>query len=198
MVGRIRDDFYDRQRLTLEIDFSKQTRRTVDGLLAAARDKGGNTIGAVAQHLMGATLEIRHTDLAIENQSYTTADQQTGRAGDFMVNDTAIHVTVGPTEALVAKCQTNIEQGFHPLIITLEEKMGAARALAENIGIRDRVAVLGIEDYVAGSIVDIARYSEPETRRVLHQLFDTYNSRVAAVEPDPSLLVEIPENLLQT
>ncbi len=195
MVGRIRADFYDRQRLPLEIDFNKQTRHTVDGLLAAAREKGGNTVGAVAQHLVGATLEIRHPDLAIENQSYTTADQQTGRAGDFMVNDTAIHVTVGPNEALVAKCQTNIEQGFHPLILTLEERTGTARALADNIGIRDRVAVRGIEDFVAGSIVDIARYSEQETRRVFRQLFDTYNSRVAAVEPDPSLLVEIPDNL---
>ncbi len=198
MVGRIRTDFYDRQRLPLEIDFNKQTRHTVEGLLAAARDKGGNIIGAVAQHLVGATLEFKHPDLEIENQNYTTADQQTGRAGDFMVNDTAIHVTVGPTEALVAKCQANIEQGFHPLIITLEEKIGAARVLAENIGVRDRVAVRGIEDLVAGSIVELARYSELETRRVLRQLFDTYNSRVAAVEPDPSLLVEVPENLIQT
>lgn len=198
MVGRIRTDFYDRQRLPLEIDFNKQTRHTVDGLLAAARDKGGNTVGAVAQHLVGATLEIRHTDIAIENQSYTTADQQTGRAGDFMVNDTAIHVTVGPTEALVAKCQANIEQGFRPMILTLEDRIGTARSLADYIGIEDRIAVRGVEEFVAVYIDEMARYSEPETRRVFRQLFDTYNSRVAAVEPDPSLLVEIPENLILT
>ena len=198
MVGRIRADFYDRQRLPLEIDFSKQTRYTIDVLLVAARKKGGNTVGAVAQHLVGAILEIRHTDLVIENQSYTTADQQTGRAGDFMVNDTAIHVTVGPTEALVAKCQGNIEQGFRPLILTLEDRIGTARSLADYIGIEDRVAVRGVEEFVAGHIDEIARYSEPETRRVLRHLFDTYNARVEAAEPDPSLLVEIPENLTQT
>ena len=198
MVGRIRADFYDRQRLPLEIDFNKQTRHTVDGLLAAAREKGGNTVGAVAQHLVGATLEIRHTELEIENQSYTTADQQTGRAGDFMVNDSAIHVTVGPTEALVAKCQANIEQGFRPMILTLEDRIGTARSLADYIGIEDRIAVRGVEEFVAGNIDEIARYSEPETRRVLRQLFDTYNLRVSAVEPDPSLLVEIPENLIQS
>ena len=197
MVGRIRADFYDRQRLPLEIDFNKQTRYTVDGLLVAAREKGGNTVGAVAQHLVGAILEIRHTGLAIENQSYTTADQQTGRAGDFMVNDTAIHVTVGPTEALVAKCQANIEQGFRPLILTLEDRIGTARSLADYIGIEDRVAVRSVEEFVAGNIDGISRYSEPETRRVLRQLFDTYNARVEAAEPDPSLLVEIPENLTQ-
>ena len=41
MVGRIRADFYDRQRLPLEIDFNKHTRHTIDRLLATAREKGG-------------------------------------------------------------------------------------------------------------------------------------------------------------
>ena len=198
MVGRIRADFYDRQRLPLEIDFSKQTRYTIDVLLATAQEKGGNVVGGVAQHLVGAVLEVRHPDLGIGNQSYTTADQQTGRSGDFMVNDTSIHVTMSPTEALLAKCQANIEQGFHTMILTLEGKIAAARTLAENIGIKDRVAVRSVEEFVASNIDGISRYSEAETRRVLRQLFDTYNARVAAAEPDPSLLVEIPENLTQT
>ncbi len=197
MVGRIRADFYDRQRLPMEVDFSKQTRHTIDALLATARDKGGNAVGAVGQHLVGAMLEVRHPDLEIENQGYTTADQQTGRAGDFMVNDTAIHVTISPTEALLAKCQANIDQGFRPMILTLEDRIGTARSLADNIGIEDRVAVRSVEEYVAGNIDDIARYSEAETRRALRLLFDTYNARVGAAEPDPSLLVEIPENLTQ-
>ena len=197
MVGRIRRDFYDRQRLPLEIDFNKHTRHTIEKLLATAREKGGNTVGAVAQHLVGAILEIRHTGLEIENQSYTTADQQTGRSGDFMLNDTAIHVTMSPTEALLAKCQANIDQGFHPMILTLEERIGTARTLADNIGIQDRVAVRGIEEFVAGNVDEMARYSEAETRRVMRELFNTYNDRVQAAEPDPSLLVEIPENLTQ-
>ena len=32
----------------------------------------------------------------------------------------------------------------------------------------------------------------------LMKLFDAYNRRVTASEPDPSLLVEVPENLTQT
>lgn len=198
MVGRIRADFYDRQRLPLEIDFNKQTRHMFDGLLAAARDKGGNTVGAVAQHLVGATLEIRHTDLEIENQSYTTADERDRRACDFMINDTMIHVALGPTEALLATCHTNIELGFRPMILTLEDRIGTARSLADYIGIEDRVTVRGVEEFLSRNIDAMASYSTVETRRVLRQLFDTYNSRVAAVEPDPSLLVEVPENLIQT
>ena len=195
MVERIRADFYDRQRLSLEIDFGKHIRHTIDALLVTARAKGGNAAGAVAQHLVGAKLKIRHAELTVENQSYTTADQQTGRAGDFNINDTAIHVTMSPTEALLAKCQANIEHGFRPMILTPEERIGTARSLADNIGIEDRVAVRGIEEFISGNVEEIAVYSEAETRRVLQELFETYNNRVDEVEPDPSLLVEIPENL---
>ena len=195
MVERIQADFYDRQRLPLEIDFSKHTRYTIDALLATAREKGGNTAGAVAQHLVGAKLEIRQTGLTVENQSYTTADQQTGRAGDFNINDTAIHVTISPTEALLAKCQANIENGFRPMILTPEERIGTVRSLADNIGIEYRVAVSGIEEFISGNVEEMAVYSEAETRRVLQNLFEVYNNRVSEVEPDPSLLVEIPKNL---
>lgn len=50
---------------------------------------------------------------------------------------------------------------------------------------------------MAGNIDEIAKYSDAEIRRVMWTLFDAYNNRVQAAEPDPSLLVEIPENLTQ-
>ena len=195
MVQRIQRDFFDRQRLMLEIDYGKVTRSAVDALLALAKAKGGNAIGAVAQHLVGAKLGIRHIEVAVENQSYTTADQQTGRFGDFMMNDTAIHVTISPTESLLRKCSTNIDQGYRPLILTPEDRISTAMSLADNIGISGRVAVRGLEDFIASNIDEMAIYSESKTRKVMWQLFDRYNDRVSAVEPDPSLLVEIPENL---
>lgn len=156
MVERIQTDFYDRQRLSLEIDFSKQTRYTINALLATARAKGGNTAGAVAQHLVGAKLEIRHSGLTVENQSYTTADQQTGRAGDFNINDAVIHVTMSPTEALLTKCQANIEHGFRPMILTPEERITAVRSLADNIGIEDQVAVRSVEEFISGNVEEMA------------------------------------------
>lgn len=195
MVGRIRADFYDRQRIPLEIDFGKHTRHVIDRVLASAREKGGNAVGAVAQHLIGAKLEIRHTDLEIERDSYTTADQQTGRSADFTVNDTAIHVTIKPNEALLAKCQSNITSGLRPMIITAGDRIGTAEGLAGNIGIEDRVTVRGVEEFVSGNIDEMAGYSRPCIRRVVGQLFDTYNGRVSDVEGDPSLLVDIPDTI---
>ena len=197
MVGRIRADFYDRQRIPLEIDFAKNTRHVIDRVLAAAREKGGNAVGAVAQHLIGAKLEIRHTDLEIGRDSYTTADEQTGRPADFTVNDTAIHVTVAPTEALLAKCQSNITSGLRPMILTSGDRVGAAQGLASNIGIEDSVTVRGVEEFVSGNVDEIAGYSRSCIRRVIRQLFDTYNRRVSDAETDPSLLVDMPDNLAQ-
>ena len=192
MVGRTRADFYDRQRIRLEVDFSKHTRHVIDRVLAAARDKGGNAAGAVAQHLIGAKLEIRHTDLEIERDSYTTADEQTGRPADFTVNDTAIHVTVTPTEALLSKCQSNITSGLRPMILTSGNRVGTAQGLASNIGIEDSVTVRGVEEFVSGNVDEIAGYSRSCLHWVIKQLFDTYNSRVSDAETDPSLLIDSP------
>lgn len=192
------DDTSSSQRIWVEIDLHKRTCHTIDLLLAAVDEKGRDSTGAAAHHLVGAMLEVRHPDLEIEDQGYTAADQQRGRAGGFMVNDTAIHVTASPTEALLVKCQANIEQGYRPMILTVENRIGTARSLADNIGIVDCVTVRGVEEFLARNIDAKASYSRAETLQVFRQLFDTYNSRVAAVEPDPSLLVEVPENLTQT
>lgn len=197
MVGRTQADFYDRQRIRLEVDFSKHTRHVIDGVLAAARDKGGNAVGAVAQHLIGAKLEIRHTDLEIERDSYTTADEQTGRPADFTVNDTAIHVTVTPTEALLDRCRLNIASGLRPMILTSGNRVGTAQGLASNVGIEDSVTVRGVEEFVSGNVDEIAGYSRSCIHWVIKQLFDTYNSRVSDAETDLSLLIDIPDNLAQ-
>ena len=186
------------QRLGIEIDFSKHTCYTIDRLLATANEKGRNFANVVAHHLVGAMLEVMYPDIEIEILSRASADQLVGHACDFMINDTMIHVALGPTEALLATCHTNIELGFRPMILTLEDRIGTARSLADYIRIEDRVTVRGVEEFFSRNIDAMASYSTAEIRRVLRQLFDTYNSRVAAVEPDPSLLVEIPENLIQT
>ena len=195
MVDRIRADFFGRQRLDVEIDVGKQTRLAIESLLSSGADKGGNAAGAVAQYLIGAKLHIRYPDLEIENQSYTTADQQTGRFGDFKLNDTSIHVTMSPTEALLAKCQDNIAEGYRPMILTPAGKTEAARGLAENLGIHASVTVRGIEEFIAGNVDEMAFYSTGAIQQRLRELLEAYNRRVAEVEPDQSLLVQIPENL---
>ena len=196
-VDRVRADFFDRQRIAAdELDPSKPSRRAVAELLKAARQRGGYAAGAVAQHLVGAKLSLRFPELEITNESYSTADKQTERPGDFLVGDTAIHVTVSPGDKLMSgRCKDNLVNSFRPLVLVPEDRVEAARQLAAIAEIGDRVAVSSVEEFVGTNIEEIAAFAAPEIRSGLRALLLRYNERVKAVEPDPSLQIEIPGNL---
>lgn len=59
-------------------------------MLAEARQTGKE--GPAAQHLVGAKLALRFPDMKVSNASYSTADDQSGRLGDFQIGDTSFHV----------------------------------------------------------------------------------------------------------
>ncbi len=85
-------DFFSRRSLEVEFDFSDSTTEFITKIIATAKER--NQAGPVAQHLIGAKLALRFQDLEVENHSYTTADKQLGRKGDFQIQDAIFHVTV--------------------------------------------------------------------------------------------------------
>lgn len=195
-VEQMRREYFNKQRLRAEVSHERPIRHAVAALLAAGSDRGGNAAGAVAQHLVGATLALRFPGAHVNNESYTTADQQTSRAGDFEIGDTAIHVTVRPTQALLSqRCQHNIDNGFRPLVLVPDNRVAAARQLAEVAGMHDRVCVQSLEDFVGVILESSADYTTQNIRRALRTLLETYNARVEVAESDPSLQVEIPTKL---
>ena len=195
MVERIQTDFLDRQRLRIEYRSHEPTSAVIGQLLDVASRRGGNATGAVAQHIVGAALRLRHPDMQVENHSYTTADEQTGRLGDFVVNDAVLHVTTAPSESLMHKCGRNLALDRLPIVLTLPERVAAAAGLAANFDIADLLLVRDLVAFVADSVDASAHYRRTEMSQDLRDLLDTYNSRVSAAEPDPSLQVEIPGNL---
>jgi hypothetical protein len=111
LVQRVRE-YFARQRISVEIRLDKPVPQVIHDILSAAQVKG--LAGAVAQHLVGAKLAVRYPDSTVENHSYTTADAQLGRSGDFTVGDTIIHVTVAPMPLVFEKCRGNLNDGFGP------------------------------------------------------------------------------------
>lgn len=195
-AGRVQQDYFGRQRIKADLDPGKPTRQAIAELLTSARKRGGNAAGAVAQHLVGAKLSLRFPDLEISNDSYTTADQQTNRPGDFKVGDTAFHVTMSPGENLMSnRCTDNLRNGFRVLVLVPEDVVEAAAQLAKVAGISDKIAVSDIESFVGTNIEEIAVFGSAGIRTGLRALLERYNERVHAVEPDPSLQIEIPANL---
>ena len=195
MVERIQTDFFDRQRLRIEYRSHEPTSAVITQLLQAASRRGGNASGAVAQHVVGAALCLHYPNMEIDNHSYTTADEQTGRAGDFVVGSAALHVTTAPGEALMHKCEANLALDRFPMVLTLRERVAAAEGLAGNFSIADLISVRDVVEFASDAVDISARFVRSEMAARLRELLDTYNTRVAAAEPDPSLQVEIPDNL---
>ncbi|MEV6096216.1 DUF4928 family protein [Nocardia sp. NPDC051981] len=195
-VDRVRDDYFGRQKISADIDPSWSIRTIVANLIAAGRERGGNTAGAIVQHLVGAKLQIRFPDEKINVESYTTADQQTGRAGDYQIGHTAIHVTMSPSsQVFQGRCKDNIHHGFRPRVLVPKDELRRAEIYAEDAGIANKVAIQSIEDFVGTNIEEVAGFRQDHVRAELRRLLELYNARIEKAESDHSLKVQIPENL---
>jgi hypothetical protein len=195
-VARVQDDYFGKQKVSAEIDPSFSVRTTIANLLEAGRERGGNTAGAIAQHLVGAKLQIRFPNEKINVESYTTADVQTGRAGDYQVGDTAIHVTMAPgVKVFEDRCAHNLKHGFRPRVLVPEGAVAAASQIARLAGLHQQVAVQSIEDFVGTNIEEVAGFAQAEIKAQLRKLLELYNERIDVAEADKSLKIEIPANL---
>ena len=191
LVGKAREHLNARG-LKAVYNPSHTSRQMVHDLLSAARTAKKD--GAVAQHLVGAKLQMRFGELSIENNSYSTADQQTGRSGDFQINDTVFHVTVSPFDALFSKCERNLDDGLRVFVLVPDRVLLAARQNAEQHR-AGRISVEAIESFVSQNIEEIGAFGLGDVRNSTLSLLLEYNRRVDEVEYDKSLKVEIPTNL---
>ncbi|MFJ9395944.1 DUF4928 family protein [Streptomyces californicus] len=195
-VSRIQIDYFGKQQVSAEIDPNFSVRTTVANLLEAGRQRGGNTAGAIAQHLVGAKLKIRFPNADVNVESYTTADEQTGRAGDYEIGDTAIHVTMSPSEKVFSeRCAHNLQNGYRPRVLVPENSVAAAMQIARLAGLHQQVAVQSIEDFVGTNIEEVAGFAKADIKTQLKLLLEIYNERIDVAEADKSLKIQIPSNL---
>jgi hypothetical protein len=185
-------DFHSRQRIRLTFDPTKTTWQTIQRLLAAARETGKE--GPVAQHLVGAKLELRFPELNIGNESYSTADRQLGRPGDFLIGDTAFHVTVSPMPQLFDKCVENVKEGYRAMLLVPDRTLSGARQNAE-LMLPGQIGVESFESFVATNIEELSLFVKKKVVHGLRGLLEIYNRRVSECEMDKSLLIEIPRNV---
>lgn len=192
-VQRICDDYFGRQKLHVEIDSGASVSAVVAAILEAARLRSDQPAGTVAQHLVGAKLELRFPDLAVGRDRANAADLQTGRQGDFQLGDTAFHVTMAPSQGLLPRVNENIAQGYRPVILVPEEKVAFAVGLCESEGLASRVGVQSIETFVGTNVEEMGAFSSQGIRRGIAQLVRCYNERISDCESDSSLRIEEPE-----
>lgn len=191
LIQKVRD-FHNRQRLSLTYNPTKSTWQFVRDLLSLARILGKE--GQVAQHIVGAKLQLRFPSEVIDNYSYSTADQHLGRPGDFIVGRTAFHVTVSPMTGVYGRCRANVDAGYGVYLLVPEHGVVGAKQNAEAIA-PGQIGVQSIESFVAQNLDELAIFGKEDRRAQLRQLIEIYNQRVDAIELDKSLLMELPSNL---
>lgn len=194
-ITRVRT-FLAAKPFRLKPDPNRSLRSVIRDLLdqAAARQRsapGRTDAGAVLQHLVGAKLACAMAPDSIQHNSHATADAPTERRGDFEMGDTVVHVTTSPGVPVIAECQRNLDDGFHPVLITLPNQVAAAVALAEQAANVDRIDVLDIEQFVVLNLYEWRRFQTGDRRQTLRNLVIKYNEIVEEVETDPGLKVEL-------
>lgn len=188
--------YFSSKPFRIKIDQSKSLRRMIGELMEAAFDRqkespGTMIAGAVMQHLVGAKLQVALPKAKIEHKGFSVADAPGGRKGDFLIGDTAIHVTTAPTEALIRKCRDNLAKNIRPVIITTDSGAGGAHSLAINAEIADRIDILEIEQFVATNVYEWSGFMQAKRPPKVAELVEQYNKIIDLCETDPSLKISI-------
>ncbi len=195
-IARVQD-YFSSKPFTLKFDPSKSLRSIVSDLLAQAmkrqKDNPGTTYaGTVLQHLVGAKLDlVLPEEKRVAHHGANVADCPTARAGDFVLDDVAIHATTAPSESLIRKCKANIEAGLRPIIVTIAEGRAGVESIAKGFEIEGRIDVIEAEQFIATNLLEWSKFSTQNQRVELERLIEVYNKLVNHYETDPSLLISI-------
>ncbi len=194
-IGRVKD-YLNTQRIKLNISPDQGVMQVVSSALAEARRRQAEMLGATVEgtilhHLVGAKLALKLGDSAVTHHPSSAADAPTGRAGDFVLADTVIHVTVTPSEALMRKCRDNIQAGHQPIVVVPGGRVQAAEQLSETAGIRARLEIYSAEQFISGNLYERGKFRSADVRTQIKELVNKYNEIVSAVESDPSLQIEV-------
>ncbi len=191
LVARVQE-YHARQRLEIAFDARRPVWHAVRQLLDVARQEGKE--GPVAQYLVGAKLQLRFRGVTVGNESYSTADQQLDRPGDYVIGSSAFHVTVAPQPGVYDRCRENLRDGLTPFLLVPDRVLVGTRQNAEQAE-PGRIAVESVESFVGQNVEELSEFSERERSHQFAELIRVYNERVDAVEPDKSMLIEVPRQL---
>ncbi len=119
------------------------------------------------------------------------SDAVSDRDGDFVFEDVVIHVTTSPGEAVIRKCQRNLDDGKRPILITTYRRVPVAEGLAESAGIGDRIDIFDIEQFLASNLYELGKFAPSGRKDTAEQLIAVYNSIIDSCETDPSLKISL-------
>lgn len=188
--------FFAGKPFKIKLDGSRSLRTLIRDLLLQAEQRQKNTpgmyyVGGVLQHMVGAKLDCALGPGKFEHNSFSTSDAQTGRAGDFFIGDVAIHVTTSPGEAVIERCRDNLNDGFRPILVTMQKGLSVAEGLADNASLGDRIDIFEIEQFIALNLYELGEFAAKGRKIAIGDLVTRYNEIIDTWETDPSLKIEV-------
>lgn len=189
-------EFFAAKPFKIRMDASHSLRAVVRDVLSQAEERqrhsgGVYYVGAMLQHLVGAKLDCALGEGKFSHNSFSTADAPSQRKGDFFVGDVVIHVTTSPGEAVIERCRDNLNDGYRPVLVTLQRGLTVAEALADNKGIGHRIDVFEIEQFVALNLYELGQFGAAGRKTAIVDLVRRYNEIIEEVQTDPSLKIEL-------
>lgn len=186
--------FFSAKPFKLATDTSRSLDSTIDDLIVQSRRReaenpGTTYTGTLLQHLVAAKLRFIMPDVEVNGAD--VADAPTGRGGDFMVGDVAIHCTTMPGQPLIEKCAANIAAGIRPIIITIRDRVGTARDLAEDAGIGGRIEVWDIQQFLSTNVYEHGVFDHTGRAGIINTIVIEYNGIIDRYESDPSLKITL-------
>lgn len=193
-IQRIRR-FFDAKPFRLHLDRSRTVKAAFQDLIHQAEQRqaespGTTYVGALFQHLVGAKLQVAMPEQNFPTFGYAVADSPKQRHGDFEIGDCAIHVTTFPSESLMRKCTENLKNNLRPILITSIRGAVVAEAMASNIGIRERIEIIELPQFLSTNLLEWTRFDSNQHPEALSRLITAYNRIVHQHETDPSLRIE--------
>ncbi|QKG52255.1 DUF4928 family protein [Hymenobacter sp. BRD67] len=194
-IGKIQD-YFDATPFTLSLDASQSIKTIIRDVTEQAVKRqrlvtGVKYLGTIMQHLVGAKLDMVMGAGTITHNSSSNNDQEHGRTGDFDIGDVSIHVTTRPSEALLIKCRENLAANRKPLIVTIDNGVGLASDLANELGIEERVEVIDFIQFIVANIHERGLFDRTGRHSRIEELIERYNSIIDRFETDPSLKIEV-------
>lgn len=100
-------------------------------------------------------------------------------------------MTANPSRRVIEKCAGNINAGLLPVLVIPHAQSSKAQVLAEEAGIDNELTIISLENFLALNIIELATEEEKDLYCVLSEIIEIYNSRLADVETDLSLQIQL-------
>ncbi|MBN1318240.1 MAG: DUF4928 family protein [Anaerolineales bacterium] len=174
--------------MKLLINSEKSLITCIDAILDYAK---GRSDEIVEKQLIWAILRKLFKGKSVLIHSFSSEDRRIDLGDDFFISKLVYHIASAPSRDVLHRCANNINLGLLPTLLVPKEQINRVQVLAQDEGIDKYMIIMSIENFVALHIIQFAAEEKKDVFSVMNEIIEIYNKRLAEVETDISLRIDI-------